>query len=85
MCQSTMHVPEWPVKNVVWTYVTFRNDSGIEPKFKINLEEKCSLGVDQHLSYKYFLKIALVIRIRDRYRYSIQYTKYPFGMGKILY
>ena len=46
--------------NVIWIYGTFENNFGINFKLKKYLKESCKLVMDQHFSFKYFLKIVLV-------------------------
>ena len=52
--------------SVVWTFHTFESNFGICHKFTYYLKETFELGFDQHFSFKYYVKIALVREISPK-------------------
>ena len=54
---------EISLTDVLWTFDTFEYNFGMNHIFKKYLKENCELGSDEHYSFKYFTKNALVTKI----------------------
>ena len=52
--------------SVVWTYDTFAHNFSIKNRFTKYMYDICWLGPDQHVSFKYFMKISLFKKISPR-------------------
>ena len=49
--------------NVVWTFDTFKYNFGIHHRFTEYLKGNCGLGSDEHYTFKYCTKNALITKI----------------------
>ena len=59
----TLSTLEIVLTDVVWTYDTFEYNFEINHRFTKYLKELYRLGSDEHYSFKYFTKSALVTKI----------------------
>ena len=47
---------------VVWTFYTYENNFGINPKLTKYLKESCKLEFDEHFSFQYFFENSFCLR-----------------------